>query len=64
MAAGSTRPERGGFDHLREHSNWVAIAYTVIGIVLTVLVVRFAPQRLTDVDHVYVDDETFGEPTA
>jgi amino acid transporter len=48
------------------YANWVAIAYTVIGIVLTLVVVRFAPHRLSDVDHVYVDDDTdtAGMPTA
>jgi amino acid transporter len=39
------------------YANWVAIAYTVVGVVLTVVVVRFAPERLSDVDHVYVDDD-------
>jgi amino acid transporter len=49
-----------------KYANWVAIAYTVIGIVLTLVVVRFAPHRLEDVDRVYVEDETgtIGEPTA
>jgi amino acid transporter len=47
-----------------KYANWVAIVYTVVGLVLTAVVVRFAPHRLDDVDHVYVDDESAGTPTA
>jgi hypothetical protein len=36
----------------------VAIAYTAIGIAVTVLVVMFRPSRLADVDRVYVEDES------
>ena len=43
-----------------KYANWVAIAWTVIGVVLTFVVVRFSPERLADVDRVYVEDETVG----
>ena len=41
-----------------KYANWIAIGWVALGVVLTFLVVRFAPQRLADVDRVYVDDET------
>jgi amino acid transporter len=47
-----------------KYANWVAIAWTVLGIVLTVVVVLFRPQRLSDIDHVYVEDETLSPADA
>jgi hypothetical protein len=41
-----------------KYGNWVAIAWAALGVTMTVFVVRFAPQRLRDVDRVYVEDET------
>jgi len=41
-----------------KYANWVAIAWAALGVVLTALVVRLAPERLRDVDRVYVEDET------
>jgi amino acid transporter len=41
-----------------KYGNWVAIAWAALGVAATFLVVRFAPQRLRDVDRVYVEDET------
>ena len=41
-----------------KYANWVAIAWAALGVVLTFVVVRFAPERLRDVDRVYVEDET------
>src|SRR6476469_4170113 len=41
-----------------KYANWVAIGYTVIGIIVTVAVVTMRPQRLEDLDRVYVEDET------
>src|SRR5438067_270747 len=41
-----------------KYANWVAIGWVALGVALTFLVVRFAPQRLADVDRVYVEDET------
>jgi amino acid transporter len=39
-------------------ANWVALAWTVIGIVVTLWIVRTRPEKLADVDRVYVEDET------
>jgi amino acid transporter len=39
-----------------KNGNWYAIAWTVIGLALTLYVTRFARERLRDVDRVYVDD--------
>jgi len=47
-----------------KYANWVAVAWTALGIVVTLAVVLFRPDRLRDVDHVYVQDETVGMPTA
>ena len=41
-----------------KYANWVAIGYTVIGIAVTVAVVWLRPNRLQDLDRVYVEDET------
>jgi len=41
-----------------QYANWIAIGWVALGVALTFIVVRFAPQRLADVDRVYVDDET------
>ncbi len=41
-----------------KYGNWVALGWAALGLVLTFLVVRFAPERLRDVDRVYVEDET------
>jgi amino acid transporter len=39
-------------------ANWVALAWTVIGILVTIWIVRTRPEKLADVDRVYVEDET------
>jgi amino acid transporter len=39
-----------------KNGNWYAIAWTVIGLALTLYVTRFARERLRDVDRVYVED--------
>ncbi len=41
-----------------KYANWIAIAWAGLGVALTFLVTRYAPQRLTDLDRVYVEDET------
>jgi amino acid transporter len=41
-----------------KYANWVALAWAGIGIVLTILITTLAPERLADVDRVYVEDET------
>jgi amino acid transporter len=38
-------------------ANWVALAWAVAGLALTVWISRSHPERLRDVEHVYVDDE-------
>jgi amino acid transporter len=40
-----------------KYANWVAIAWTVLGVLVTVWIVRTRPQRLDDMERVYVDDE-------
>jgi hypothetical protein len=44
------------------YANWVAIAWTIAGIILTVIVVQFRPSKLADLDRVYVEDDTAGLP--
>ncbi|HEY7197877.1 MAG TPA: APC family permease [Gaiellaceae bacterium] len=41
-----------------KYANWVAIGVAAAGVVVTALVVAFAPHRLDDVERVYVEDET------
>jgi amino acid transporter len=45
-----------------KNANWVAIAWAALGVVLTAAVVTLAPERLRDVDRVYVEDETVAPP--
>src|SRR3954470_7520655 len=45
-----------------KYANWIALAWAGIGVVLTIVVVQFAPERLADVDRVYVEDETVVAP--
>jgi amino acid transporter len=47
-----------------KYANWIAIAWTALGVAVTLAVVLFRPDRLRDVDHVYVQDETTGVPPA
>jgi hypothetical protein len=37
-------------------ANWVSASYTILGIVVTILVVWLRPSRLADLDRVYVED--------
>jgi amino acid transporter len=37
-------------------ANWVALAWAVIGVVLTVWLTRRRPDKLKDMERVYVDD--------
>jgi amino acid transporter len=41
--------------------NWIALAWFVIGVVLTVWVTTSRPERLRDMERVYVEDD---DPTA
>jgi amino acid transporter len=43
-------------------ANWVALAWTVVGIVLTIWLSTSRPERLHDIENVYVEDETDGAP--
>jgi hypothetical protein len=49
-----------------KYANWVAIGYTVVGIVVTIAVVTLRPDRLKDLDRVYLEDDkdALGVPTA
>jgi amino acid transporter len=40
-----------------KYANWVAIAWVILGVLLTVFVVLWRPDRLRDIDRVYVDDD-------
>ena len=40
-----------------KYGNWYAGIWAAAGVVLTILVMRGAPERLKDVDRVYVDDD-------
>jgi amino acid transporter len=46
-----------------KYANWVALAWAGAGVVITALVVSLAPERLGDVERVYVEDE-FVTPVA
>ena len=41
-----------------KYGNWVDVRWVILGIVLTVWLVRFRPERLRDMERVYVEDET------
>jgi amino acid transporter len=41
-----------------KYANWIAIAWAALGLGVTIAVVMFRPDRLRDVDRVYVEDET------
>jgi amino acid transporter len=43
-------------------ANWVALAWTVVGIALTIWLSTSRPERLHDIENVYVEDETDGAP--
>ena len=40
-----------------KYANWVAIAWTVLGVLVTLWIVRTRPERLSDMERVYVEDE-------
>ncbi len=41
-----------------KYGNWVDVAWVVLGIVLTILLVARRPDKLADMERVYVEDET------
>jgi amino acid transporter len=47
-----------------KYANWVAIAWTILGILLTIFVVLWRPERLEDMEHVYVEDDTLSPQDA
>ena len=47
-----------------KYANWVAIAWTVLGLMLTVFLVVWRSDRLRDIDRVYVDDDEATAPVA
>ena len=44
-----------------KYANWVALGWIGLGLALTVLVYSRYPDRLRDMDRVYVEDETIAE---
>ena len=40
-----------------KYANWVAIAWAVLGALLTVYVTRVRPEKIADITRIYVDDE-------
>jgi amino acid transporter len=49
-------------DYPVKAANWVALAWAVAGVALTVWVTRSHPDRLRDMERVYVDDEAAAAP--
>jgi amino acid transporter len=47
-----------------KYANWVAIAWAILGVAVTAYVVAFRPDRIRDIDRVYVEDETAEPPDA
>jgi amino acid transporter len=47
-----------------KYANWVALAWIAIGVVLTVLLWARSPERLRDMERVYVEDETVSRDAA
>jgi amino acid transporter len=41
-----------------KYANWVALAWTILGLVLTAVLVATRPGKLRDMERVYVEDET------
>jgi hypothetical protein len=49
-------------DYPVKAANWVALAWTVLGLAVTAWLARSRPQKLRDMERVYVEDEV--APTA
>jgi len=41
-----------------KYANWVALVWAVAGVLMTIYIVKAHPERLDDVDRVYIDDDT------
>jgi hypothetical protein len=46
-----------------KYANWIAIGWVAAGIVLTVWLSMTRPERLRDMERVYVEDETVTSAT-
>jgi amino acid transporter len=44
-----------------KYANWIALGWIAAGLVLTVVLYARYPDRLRDMDRVYVEDETVAE---
>jgi hypothetical protein len=51
----SARVPTGSFDRLRVQANWGVLAWVAAGVVLTAVL---SPERLRDMERVYVEDES------
>ena len=49
-------------DYPIKGANWVALAWAVIGVALTVWLARRRPDKLADVERVYVDEDEVTAP--
>jgi len=47
-----------------KYANWIAIGWVVVGVALAIWLSVARPDRLRDMDRVYVDDETVGTASA
>src|SRR4051794_2577983 len=47
-----------------KYANWVALAWAGLGVLATIYIVMAHPEKLDDVDRVYVEDETVETPGA
>ena len=47
-----------------KYANWVALGWIVVGVVLTIVLWVRSPDRLRDMERVYVEDETVAPATA
>jgi amino acid transporter len=47
-----------------KYANWIALGWAGLGIAVTAYIVTAHPERLDDVDRVYVEDETLEPPDA
>jgi len=50
-------------DYPIKYANWLGIGWIVAGVVLTFVAWSRAPERLRDMERVYVEDETVARPT-
>jgi hypothetical protein len=46
-----------------KYANWVALAWAILGVVLTAVIGVSRPEKLRDMERVYVEDETVAAPS-